>query len=90
MIKQDRNEETMGDIDYDGLMQANAVRVFSERDPMRRLNAIRELYIDRAANRLDRHGRHGAVPFDGLARRPKNLGPFQRVPVIAKAAFDRL
>ena len=34
----------MGDIDYDGLMQANAVRVFSERDPMRRLNAIRELY----------------------------------------------
>ena len=34
----------MESIDYDGLMQANAVRVFSERDPARRLNAIRELY----------------------------------------------
>jgi hypothetical protein len=31
-------------IDYDGLMQANADRVFSERDPARRLDAIRELY----------------------------------------------
>ena len=44
MTKQDRNEETMESIDYDGLMQANAVRVFSERDPARRLDAIRELY----------------------------------------------
>jgi hypothetical protein len=34
----------MESIDYDGLMQANAVRVFSERDPVRRLDAIRELY----------------------------------------------
>ena len=25
-----------------------------------------------------------------IYRRPKNFGPFQRVPVIAKAAFDRL
>jgi hypothetical protein len=31
-------------IDYDALMQANAVRVFSERDPVRRLAAIRALY----------------------------------------------
>jgi hypothetical protein len=31
-------------IDYDRLMQANAARVFSERDPARRLDAIRELY----------------------------------------------
>jgi alkylhydroperoxidase family enzyme len=37
MIRHDRNEETMGSIDYDGVMQANAVRVFSERDPARRL-----------------------------------------------------
>jgi hypothetical protein len=35
----------MESIDYDGLMQANAVRVFSERDPLRRLAAIRELYM---------------------------------------------
>jgi hypothetical protein len=34
----------MESIDYDGLMQANAVVVFSERDPARRLDAIRELY----------------------------------------------
>jgi hypothetical protein len=34
----------MESIDYDGLMQANAVRVFSERDPARRLVAIRALY----------------------------------------------
>ena len=34
----------MESIDYDGLMQANAIRVFSERDPARRLAAIRELY----------------------------------------------
>jgi hypothetical protein len=34
----------MQSIDYDGLMQANAARVFSERDPTRRLDAIRELY----------------------------------------------
>jgi SnoaL-like domain len=34
----------MESTDYDGLMQANAVRVFSERDPARRLDAIRELY----------------------------------------------
>ena len=34
----------MDSIDYDGLMQANAVRVFSERDAARRLDAIRELY----------------------------------------------
>jgi hypothetical protein len=34
----------MESIDYDRLMRANAVRVFSERDPIRRLDAIRELY----------------------------------------------
>ena len=34
----------MESIDYDRLMQANAARVFSERDSARRLTAIRELY----------------------------------------------
>ena len=36
--------------------------------------------------------REGAVldVRDDLFRRPKNFGPFQRVPVIAKAIFDRL
>jgi hypothetical protein len=41
MIEQ---QDTMESIDYDRLMQANALRVFSERDPARRLDAIRELY----------------------------------------------
>ena len=35
-------------IDYDGLMQANLVRVFGERDAARRIEAIRELYADDA------------------------------------------
>ena len=34
--------------DYDGLMKANATRVFSERDSARRLDAIRELYASDA------------------------------------------
>jgi hypothetical protein len=34
----------MESIDYDKVMQANAVRVFSERNPASRLEAIRELY----------------------------------------------
>jgi hypothetical protein len=38
----------MDAIDYDRLMQANAARVFSERDPVRRLNAIGELYMSDA------------------------------------------
>ena len=50
----------------------------------------RDAGIDRAANRLRRSGLHDEDPFDGLSRRPKNFGPFQRVPVIAKATFDRL
>jgi hypothetical protein len=31
-------------VDYDGLMQANLKRVFSERDASRRMEVIRELY----------------------------------------------
>ncbi|MDH7798717.1 MULTISPECIES: nuclear transport factor 2 family protein [unclassified Beijerinckia] len=35
-------------VDYNGLMQANLVRVFGERDPARRIAAIRELYAEDA------------------------------------------
>jgi hypothetical protein len=35
-------------VDYNGLMQANLSRVFGERDPSRRLDAIAELYADDA------------------------------------------
>ncbi|MEK7954231.1 nuclear transport factor 2 family protein [Luteolibacter soli] len=34
--------------DYDGLMQANLVRVFGERDPDKRLKAIHDLYTEDA------------------------------------------
>ena len=47
--------------------------------------------VDRAADRL------WLVPvfmsgalFDCLSRRPKKRGPFQRVPVMAKATLERL
>ena len=36
------------DVDIDAMMQANLVRVFSERDPAARIAAIRELYADNA------------------------------------------
>ena len=46
--------------------------------------------LDRAADRLRGWGRlHAAGPLD-RCRSPKNLGPFQRVPVMAQAIFDRL
>jgi hypothetical protein len=35
-------------INYDGLMQANLARVFSERDAERRIEAIREIYAEDA------------------------------------------
>lgn len=35
-------------LDYDGLMQSNLKRVFSERDPDMRLQAIRDLYAEDA------------------------------------------
>ncbi|HYP13010.1 MAG TPA: nuclear transport factor 2 family protein [Bryobacteraceae bacterium] len=38
----------MTPLDYDGLMQANLARVFSERDAISRLVAIRELYAEDA------------------------------------------
>ena len=49
--------------------------------------------IDRAANRFDRgslHDRASAVDRSSLSRRPKKRGPFQRVPVMAKATLERL
>ena len=50
----------------------------------------RDAGIDRAANAFRRSDLHAGDLFDGLSRRPKNFGPFQRVPVIAKATFDKL
>ena len=45
--------------------------------------------VDGAAHRLNRPFLHGRPSDDGLSR-PKNLGPDQRVPVMAKATWDRL
>src|SRR4029079_7876048 len=47
--------------------------------------------VDGAANMFCSSSPHDAPAlFDGLSRRPKNRGPFQRVPVMAWAIFDRL
>jgi len=46
--------------------------------------------VDRAADWLGRRLLHGRTSDADLSRRPKNLGPFQREPVIAKATLDRL
>src|SRR6476659_1956887 len=46
--------------------------------------------IDGAANRLGRRVLHDLTSDAGCSRRPKNLGPFQRVPVTAKPSVDRL
>src|SRR5216684_7290686 len=46
--------------------------------------------VDGASNRLGGPALHGRASNDGLSRRPKNRGPLQREPVIAKATLDRL
>ena len=46
--------------------------------------------INGAANRFERPVLHDRTSDAGLSRRPKNLGPFQRAPVMAKATLDRL
>ena len=46
--------------------------------------------VDRAADRLGCSGLHERASLAGLSRRPKNRGPFQRVPVMANAIFERL
>src|SRR5688572_30333 len=45
----------------------------------------RDAGINCAANRFGRSVFHSEVLFGFLSRRPKNLGPFQRAPVIAQA-----
>ena len=46
--------------------------------------------VNGAADGLGRPLLRGRTSDAGLSRRPKNLGPFQREPVIAKATLDRL
>src|SRR5947208_12906660 len=50
----------------------------------------RDAGIGSPAKTLGRPDIHGADPFDRLSPNPKNLGPLQRVPVIANATFVRL
>src|SRR5215831_15680587 len=46
--------------------------------------------VDGAADRLGRQLLHGGASDADLSLRPKNRGPDQRVPVMAKATWDRL
>src|SRR5258705_3642154 len=53
----------------------------------------RDPRIDRAADRSDGwslHGRASVVDRSSLSRRPKKRGPFHLLPVMAKAALERL
>src|SRR5258708_39738905 len=50
----------------------------------------RDAGVDGAADWLDRPLLHGRASDAALSRSPKNLGPFQREPVTAKATLDRL
>src|SRR6266480_6825636 len=49
----------------------------------------RDAGVDGAADWLDRPLLHGRASDAALSRSPKNLGPFQREPVTAKATLDR-
>ena len=46
--------------------------------------------VDCTANFFRSSRLHDRASFDGLSRKPKNRGPFQRVPVMAWAIFERL
>src|SRR5690349_7315456 len=50
----------------------------------------RHARVDRATNLLLCIGFHDDAPLEAFSRSPKNLGPFQRVPVMAKATLVRL
>jgi hypothetical protein len=66
----------MESIDYDKVMQANAVRVFSERNPARRLEAIRELYTaDAVVTEPERVARGQAAISDAVTDLLSKLPP---------------
>lgn len=66
----------LGSIDYDGLMRANLVRVFSERDPDKRLKAIHELYTEGAVlNEPHASAKGHAAINDAVSSLLKSLPP---------------
>ena len=73
----------MVSIDYDRFMRANAVRVFSERDPVRRLDAIRELYnVDAVLTEPEEVSKGHAAISDAVTALLSKLPPtFAFVPV---------
>lgn len=49
----------MPEMDYETIMQANLDLVFSERDPARRISAIREIYAENAVLHEPQHTARG-------------------------------
>ncbi|WP_459556732.1 nuclear transport factor 2 family protein [Lacunimicrobium album] len=63
-------------LNYDGLMRANLVRVFGERDPDQRLRAIRELYTEGAViNEPHASAKGHAAINDAVSSLLKGLPP---------------
>lgn len=52
-------------VDYDRLMRANLTRVFSERDPEHRIDAIRQLYAENAVLYEPKASASGHAAIDG-------------------------
>lgn len=82
------------DIDYDRLMQAN-LALFSERDPVRRIEAIRELYAgDGVLHEPDASARGHAAISEAVAALLATLPPdfvFRAVgPVVGHNGVGRL
>lgn len=57
-------------LDYEGLMQVNLFRVFSERDAGRRIEAIRELYAEDAVLNEPHASAKGHAAISRAAGRP--------------------
>lgn len=84
-----------GNTDFDTLMQANLVRVFSERNPARRIEAIRQIYDENAvfyeANRSVRgHDAISLAVTELLAHLPPNFVFSALQPAVGHHGLGRL
>jgi hypothetical protein len=89
------DETRTSGFDYDGRMQANLLRVFSERDVDRRMIAIRELYADDAVlfepdAVVEGHAAIGAAVEHLLARLPPGFVFASQGPALGHHGLARL
>jgi FMN-dependent NADH-azoreductase len=89
------NADADASIDYDLIMQANLSRVFSERDPSRRLEAIRELFDEDAQlhepqGSVQGHEAISQAVSDLLAHLPSNFSFTPVRPAVGQHNVGRL